>query len=798
MKRNIIFIIGIIFTQIVFAQKARLEGVVIDQSSNHPLEFANVIIFNTTTGTVTDSLGRFNFSNLNAGYVRVQVSAIGYENIVSADILVTNARTAFIEIKVNPSTTELEEVSVKASPFTRKAESPVSMRTIGISEIEKSPGGNRDISKVLQSLPGVAGAASYRNDVIVRGGGPSENRFYLDGVEIPTINHFATQGASGGPVGIINVDFIREVEFYSGAFPADRGNSLSSVLEFSQVDGNKEKMKYRATVGASDLALTVDGPVAKNTTLVSSVRRSYLQFLFAALELPFLPTYNDFQFKTKTRFNQHNELTLIGLGAIDQFDLNRDANKTEYQRYILGYLPAYEQWNYTVGGVYKHFSDHGYETFVVSRSHMNNTSYKYFENIEVDSLKTLDYKSDEIENKLRFEKYKISSNNFKVNYGAGLEYSQYYNRTFQKIYLSDQPINLNYKTDLGIVKWNLFGQVSRGIFDEALILSLGVRADANNYSSQMNNLFKQISPRFSASFPFADRWSWNFNTGRYYQLPAYTTLGFADNNGTLVNKSNKIKYIESDHWVTGLEFQPDNESKITLEGFYKIYHKYPFSINDSVAIASKGGDYGTFGDEAVNSTGKGRSYGIEFYIRQTDLWGINTLLSYTWVRSEFEDIYGNYIPTAWDNKHLLNITASKKFKNNWDVGFKFRFAGGSPYTPDNIEKSAYVLAWNARGRAYPDYSKFNSKRLKATNQLDIRVDKSYFFNKWSLMLYVDVQNVLASKTYGADILTNLDENGQSHIINPTDDISQQKYDLRYLKNDNSGTAIPTVGIMVEF
>jgi hypothetical protein len=159
--------------------------------------------------------------------------------------------------------------------------------------------------------------------------------------------------------------------------------------------------------------------------------------------------------------------------------LNRDANKTEYQRYILGYLPAYEQWNYTVGGVYKHFSNHGYETFVVSRSHLNNTSYKYFENIEVDSLKTLDYKSDEIENKLRFEKYQVSPNNFKINYGAGLEYSQYYNRTFQKIYLNGQPINLNYKTNLGIVKWNLFGQVSRGIFDEALILSLGVRADAN-------------------------------------------------------------------------------------------------------------------------------------------------------------------------------------------------------------------------------------------------------------------------------------------------------------------------------
>ena len=191
---------------------------------------------------------------------------------------------------------------------------------------------------------------------------------------------------------------------------------------------------------------------------------------------------------------------------------------------------------------------------------------------------------------------------------------------------------------------------------------MGLRADANNYSSQMSNLFDQVSPRFSASFPFADKWALNFNMGRYYQLPAYTTLGFADNQGNLVNKANQLKYIAANHWVTGLEYQPNYESKITLEGFYKTYDHYPFSVNDSIAIASKGGDYGTVGDEAVKSIGKGRAYGIEFYVRHTDLWGINTLLSYTFVRSEFRNIYGKYIPTSWDNRHLLNISATRSFK----------------------------------------------------------------------------------------------------------------------------------------
>ncbi|HQH41927.1 MAG TPA: Plug domain-containing protein, partial [Bacteroidales bacterium] len=217
--------------------------------------------------------------------------------------------------------------------------------------IEKNPGGNRDISRVIQAFPGVASTPAYRNDVIVRGGGPSENRFFLDGVEIPNLNHFATQGASGGPVGIINADLIREVNFYSGAFPASRGNALSSVLEFSTIDGNKEKTKFRGSVGASDLALALDGPLTSNTTYFLSARRSYLQFLFSALGLPFLPTYNDFQFKVRSRPDAKNEILIMGLGSLDNSRLNLNANETEIQRYILGYLPENKQYSYTFGAV---------------------------------------------------------------------------------------------------------------------------------------------------------------------------------------------------------------------------------------------------------------------------------------------------------------------------------------------------------------------------------------------------------------------------------------------------------------
>lgn len=799
MKKGVLILVVVLLSIAGFAQNAILQGVVINPVNNEPVSFANVIIYQTNTGVVTNINGEFVFENLASGYIRLQVSLVGFQTTVTAPILVTNAKKAFISIELVESTTNLDEVTIKASPFKRSQESPLSMQTIGIAEIEKNPGGNRDISKVIQSLPGVGGASAYRNDVIVRGGGPSENRFYLDDVEIPNLNHFATQGASGGPIGIINVDFIRSVDFYSGAFPADKGNALSSVLSFKQVDGNREKMKYRFTIGASDLALTLDGPLGQKTSMVFSARRSYLQFLFSALDLSFLPIYNDAQFKIKTRFDEKNELTLIGLGAIDQFKLNLDANKTEEQRYILGYLPVYEQWNYTVGGVYKHYRENGYHTLVISRNHLNNSAYKYTDNIEVDSLKIYDYLSNEIETKLRYENNIKTNNALRINYGSDLQYVNYDNNTSQVRYVDNSATHIDYSSEFDMVKWSLFGQLSQGLFKQRIIASFGLRADANNYSSQMNNLFDQLSPRLSLSIPVGEKWSVNTNVGRYYQLPAYTTLGYKNTSGDFINKTNGITYIQADHLVGGAEYRPNEDSKITLEGFYKQYHHYPFSVSDSVALASKGGDYGTVGDEEVYSTGVGRAYGAEFFVRHTNILGANVLLSYTFVRSEFQNIDGKYLSSAWDNKHLLNIVVSRSFKRNWDFGFKYRFAGGAPYTPDDVEKSSYVLAWDAQYKAYPDYSRYNQERLSSSGQLDIRIDKSYYFKHWSLMLYLDIQNVLNAKVDTPDILTvATDENGNKIIKNPDAPVEEQKYEMRYIVTNGSGTVLPSIGIMIEF
>jgi outer membrane receptor for ferrienterochelin and colicin len=775
------------------AQQAILKGRVTEGLTNEPLPFVNVIISGTTVGTVTDLDGNFQFKGLSPGFVRIQASFIGFHSVLSSQIEVSNVKVAFLEIKMEKQDTEIDEVKVFASPFRKTEESPVSLKTIGIAEIEKSPGANRDISKVIQSFAGVLSSPAFRNDIVIRGGGPSESRFYLDGIEVPNINHFATQGASGGPVGILNADFLREVNYYSGAFPADRGNALSGVFEFNQVDGNADKLKFRSTLGASEVSGTVDGPVGEKTTFIVSVRRSYLKLLFSALKLPFLPTFNDMQFKVKTRFDSKNELTFIGLGAIDLFDLNRNIkNPDDQQKYILSQIPKNEQWSYTFGAVYKHFRKNSYQTLAVSRSHLNNTITKYLENDESSpNNKILDYNSQEIENKIRFEN-NLRMDGYKLNVGANLDFARYTNTTFQKRFYDGNILNVNYDTELNLVKYGIFGQLSHEFFDQRLTLSAGFRMDANNYSSGMNNLLKQFSPRISASYQLTEKWSLNMNTGRYFQLPAYTTLGYKQNN-QFVNKANDLKYISVDHYIVGVEFKPATDIQFSLEGFSKNYRNYPFSVKDGISLANKGADFGVVGDEEVTSTSKGRAYGAEFQARISSSKGYNLNLSYTLVRSEFQDGNNNYIVSAWDSKHILSLTGSAALKRGWQVGTRFRFAGGLPYTPYDLNRSSLISAWNLRGGPYFDNTKLNAERFGVFHQLDVRVDKAYYLKKMTLKFYLDIQNLYNFQAQSTDIVVR--ETDASGNFLTAD--NGTRYVLRSVKNP-SGTVLPTIGIMVEF
>ena len=773
----------------VFAAEYQIKGVVIDKSTRQPLEFVNVLVVGLGIGASTDANGNFLITQVPPGIYRLQASFLGYKTELTPEYRVNHV-TPYVQIELEEENASLNEVIVTASPFQKVPESPVSLRVIGLQEIEKAPGAHRDISKVVQNYPGVAfSPIGYRNDLIVRGGGLSENRFYLDGVEIPNINHFSTQGASGGPVGLIDADLIRSVKFYSGAFPADKGNALSSVLDFSLRDGDMERNSLKATLGASEVSLSSNGHIGNKTSYLVSVRQSYLQALFKILGLPFLPAYTDASFKIKTRFDSHNELTLLGLGGIDRMKLNLGI-EGEDAEYMLSYLPEINQETYTVGGVYRHYSQRHVQLIVLSQSYLNNRNVKYRDNDESSEENlTLRLGSIEQETKLRMENTS-SWSVWKVKAGFDLNYSRYKSNEYRKVF-ANALREYDYHTDLSLWRWGMFASVDYAASDKSFTASMGVRTDGNNYSDKMKELWRQLSPRLSVSYRLIEGLTLSGHVGLYYQLPSYTALGFKREEGEYVNRH--LDYISVSQESLGLSWTPNENMELSVEGFYKLYGHMPFSLSDQIQLSCKGNDYGTIGNEALSSEAKGRSYGVELMFKWLLTQKLNLSSSLTFFKSEFKDgEQGSYVPSAWDNRFILNMSGTYNFPIHWSLGAKVSCIGGSPYTPYDVEKSSLVEAWNVQGRAYYDYSRYNQERLPVFGQLDVRVDKTFYLKKCMLGFYLDIQNITASKLRQPDALMST---GQ--IENPSAPLSEQRYVMKSIRQE-SGTLLPTLGITFEY
>lgn len=787
-RKLLTFLLILVGYSTAFSQNGTIKGKIADAFSNQPIAGAVVAIQGKAVEVVSDSLGNYQLNGLQPGVYNLQISYIGYQPKSIFDISVSNAKASILDIALTTATKQLNEVVVQRNRFVKTLESPLSLRTIGVAEIKRNPGGNRDISKVIQSLPGVSAPVSFRNDIIIRGGAPNENRFYLDGVEIPNINHFTTQGSSGGPVGLINVDFIKEVDFYSGAFPAARGNSLSSVFEFKQKDGNPDQMGASLTVGSSDFAAVVEGPISPKTTYMASYRLSYLQGLFKLLGLPFLPSYQDFQFKVKTKFNSKHELTFLGIGALDKAVLNFDTEATENNQYILANFPENRQQNYTLGLVYKNYRAKGFSTIVVSRNYLNNKANKFQDN-DANKIETLNYQSTETENKFRVENASLEGK-YKITYGGGAETANYSSNNLSRLPGETE----SYNSTFDLVKYGMFVQVSAPYLNNKLNLSLGMRFDGNNFNSKMSNLFQTFSPRFSAAYNFNEKISFNFNSGIYYQLPSYTLLGFRNaTGGTLVNAA--TDYIRSKQIVAGLEYNTQKNTKFTVEGFFKKYERYPMVrvFGDDIPLANLGADFGVVGNKPQVGETDGRSYGLEFLAQQRLNRGFYGILAFTLFRSEFKDKLQQYVQSSWNNRYIVSLTAGKILPKNWELGAKFRLSGGSPYTPYDIPYSSLKSNYSVFPQGVPDYDQLNSNRLKGFYQLDIRVDKKYPFKKFNLNVYLDIQNLTYNK-YETQQQLVLDRDAAGNAQDAPGDPSRFKTKLL---TNTSGNILPTLGIIFE-
>ncbi|MFM2254584.1 MAG: hypothetical protein RLZZ47_73 [Bacteroidota bacterium] len=785
-----------------------IQGKVVDVSSRKPLSGAKIQVDKQEALATTGADGAFEVKGIEPGYHTITVTVDGYESESSSELLFTYDKSPYILLELTSLASGVGEVSIrKTSIQKREAESPVSSQKLSIREIERNPGGNRDISKIIQSLPGVVSVPGFRNDVVIRGGAPSENKFYLDGIEIPIINHFQTQGSTGGPVGLLNVNFIKEVNFYTGAFPVNFANGLSSVLDFRQMDGNANKAKYRFTLGSSDVGFTADGPMGKKATYIFSARQSYLQGLFSVLGLPFLPNFIDYQAKVKVKLNDKDDISFLMVGAVDFFRLNLKVNdnitdslQLKSNKYILGYLPVYRQWNYTFGTVYTHYGKGSKTQYFLSRNMLNNTSYKYRNNDEsTEDNRIFTYNSIEEENKLRVENSR-SLNRWKVLTGAGLEYVQFGVDNKAKILIPGAPgtagtvKDIAFSSQLNLAKYSGFVRAYRNVMGNGT-LSFAGRLDGNTFNKEMQNVLNQPTASVSASLPTkVDGLFFNANVGQFTQLPSYTILGYRNAAGELDNL-NRVKYIRNRMVAAGLQYNKVKDTRITLEGFYKKYANYPLALNDSICLGNLGTDFAVVGNEPVSSVCDGRAYGMEFLIQKRSRSGLYGILAYTLSWSEFNDKNGKAVNSAWDSRHTLSLVGGMKLKRNWEMGAKFRMASGRPYTPYDVQRSLVKGNWDVKGVALNDYSRLNAERLGTFSQLDVRVDKVWYFKRSSLNLYMDIQNFLNKEYVGQPTLIASQDAAGNLITDPN--ATLPSYRGEYLVN-STGFLQPSIGVIFDF
>ncbi len=790
-------------------REGNILGKVVDANTLEELVGVSILIESTDKGTNTTLDGTYKIT-LPVGTYNVRASYIGYASQTKFNIVVAAGNDQIVNFELKESSQELGEVVVRfdkgRSAVAVDMVTPLSVQVLTTEEIRSNPGGNFDVSRVIQALPGVAGGGqANRNDIIIRGGAPNENVYYLDGIEIPVLNHFQTQGASGGAQGILNVSFIEDVRLSSSAFDARYDNALASTFVIKQRNGNPERLSGNIRLSGTEVATTFEGPMGPKTTFLASARRSYLQFLFQLLDLPIRPDYWDFQFKVNHKLDDKTSITLLGVGAIDRFRLAIPRNATLENEYILRSNPAIDQWTYTTGLAIRRKVDNGFMNFTLSRNMFDNGLDQFEDNdVGNEERRTLRIRSQEIENKFRWDMNQFV-NGWKYSYGVMLQYVKTQTDLFSILTneLRDPQGNvivpstlLDYESAIDFFKYGAFGQISRYLLEDRLLISAGLRTDMNSFTSNGNQPLRTLSPRISFSYKLTDQWDFNASLGSYYKIPIYTSLSFRDAQGQLANRD--MEYLRSDHYVLGLQYLPKESLRFTLEGFYKAYSQVPISVRRGISLANEGGTFLTVGNEDVVSTGEGRTYGFEFFAQQKLVKNTFVVFSYTFFRSQFAGLDEQLIPSSWDFRHLVSGILGRKFKKGWELGLKYRYAGGVPFTPFDLEASR--LNYQILGVGVLDDSQLNSLRLQPFNQFDLRVDKRINFARSSLNLYFDVQNAL--------VVAN--ENPPNYTFARTEDNSGFKTtDGQALKPDGSNAlpiilenasaiAIPTLGFIFEF
>jgi hypothetical protein len=711
------------------AQDAVLQGRVLNAGDLHPIAGVAVTVGDGEAGALTDEAGRFMIRGLSPGIVVVRAEFLGYETAVETDVVLQSSRPTYLEIRLRERALELEGIVVGAPAFSLPEEAPVSIQILSNAELRRTPGGLMDVSRTLLSLPGVLGGVDNRNDLLVRGGGPGENAYYLDGIRIPQINHFATQGASGGALGLVNVDFIREVEFFTGAFPVRYGDALSSVLVIENRPGTSDGIRGDVTLGASEAALTLEGPAGESANWLFSVRRSYLQFLFQLLDLPIRPDYWDAQLRFEVEPTPDDRVVVVGLGAIDEFGIVPPEPDGSFEnREVARRVIDNDQDSGTLGVNWRHLIDDGYLITTLSHS----VSRFQFSDDGDDGRPVLENESLEQTSRFAFEADLVPADRFRVAAGVSAERAGLDARLFQRA-LPGGTLTEDLAWDEQLAVWKLaaFAQVIRTIGRGEV--TVGLRADE---VTGLDHGF-DLSPRISGRYQLGADVSAQASAGLFHQAPPLIALSVRED-GERVNTG--IRPLRNRQLAAGLAWTPTEALRLSAEGFWKEYDRVPLLAGDPrIALPNLGGDYGFVGAEPLVGGGTGRARGVEVFAQQKLLERFYFLGAYTLSWSEFAGDDGVLRPSAWDRRHALDLTGGFRPDDAWELGTRLRILSGLATTPWDFEASE--AAYAITGRGVPDWGRIGELRAPAYVRLDVRGERSFSFPGWNGVVYLDLQNV---------------------------------------------------------
>ncbi len=784
MKTIIYILIGT--TLILSAATAQstgiLSGRIINRDTQQPLRGSSVMLTGTSLGAAADQDGQFRIVGIPVGSYTIQARMMGYKTQSRANIHVVPLRETVINVALEPTVLTGEGVTITAGYFERAPGATVSAMSVNYEEIRSDPVGAYDVMRMMQALPAVAGSADQTNEIIVRGGGPRENLFVMDNLDIPYPNHFPNQSEGGGPIVMVNSEFVERIDFYAGAFPAKYGDRLSSVMDVSLREGSRNRRLAEFSFNMAGIGLLLEGPFTKQGSYLASYNRSFLDFVIESTGLTAIPKYSATQAKFVYDIDRRQKLTVNFLSGTDAINIDGSQDYQAGTPEIIEFAS-----NQTlIGATYKNLlSERGYTIWSLSHARTNFDLELYHEsgsgehvtnynkdNIESETTLKGDWfyhptRKLELSTGINFKSIKLdyqdqSSGNPVILYAYGLDslsatgpvsrsvfYSEYFNNPATVVLPFDtlqaaEPWSR--QNPLRFLKTGLYGQVQwrPGL---RLSLTLGGRLEYVGAIEAAN-----ISPRAALRYEFTDRLAFNASAGRYYQSPYYDQMIGEDD--VVPDLGN----FYADQGVLGLEYLARADIRGTLEVYYKSYDD--MIITQAQTTLDTADSF----DGWVNA-GAGRSYGAEIFLQKkfTNQW----YGTFSYSKSVAEGVdpryhdETRYYPWIYDYGDILTLIGGYKirymdydwyqrYKNTiwakalswipimpsdeYEISFRARYMGGRPYTPK-------VYDHNVRQWYTNQAQDKNTERFDYYLRFDVMVLQRFYFKKMNLVAFWDIMNV---------------------------------------------------------